>query len=43
MLAEIYLENIKTNSKFLLTKQQCISILDDILSIYSKKYGLTIN
>lgn len=42
MLAEIYLENIKTNSKFLLTKQQCISILDDILSIYSKKYGLTI-
>lgn len=42
MLAEIYLENIKASSKFLLTKNWCISILGDTLAMYNSKYELKI-
>ena len=38
MLAEIYLENIKASSKFLLTKNWCISVLGDTLAMYNSKY-----
>ena len=42
MLAEIYLENIKASSKFLLTKNWCISVLGDTLAMYNSKYELKI-
>lgn len=42
MLAEIYLENIKASSKFLLNKSWCVSILKDTLAMYDSKYGLKI-
>ena len=42
MLAEVYLENIKASSKFLLTKNWCISVLRDTLAMYNSKYELNI-
>ena len=42
MLAEVYLENIKASSKFLLTKNWCISVLGDTLAMYNSKYELKI-
>lgn len=42
MLAEVYLENIKASSKFLLTKSWCVSVLRDTLAMYNSKYGLNI-
>lgn len=42
MLAEIYLENIKASSKFLLTKSWCVSVLKDTSDRYNSKYGLKI-
>ena len=42
MLAEIYLENIKASSKFLLTKSWCVSVLRDTLAMYNSKYELNI-
>jgi hypothetical protein len=42
MLAEVYLENIKASSKFLLTKSWCVSVLKDTSDRYNSKYGLKI-
>ena len=42
MLAEVYLENIKASSKFLLTKSWCVSVLRDTLAMYNSKYELNI-
>ena len=42
MLAEVYLENIKASSKFLLTKNWCIAVLGDTLAMYNSKYELKI-
>ena len=42
MLAEVYLENIKASSKFLLTKSWCVSVLKDTSDGYNSKYGLKI-
>ena len=40
MLAEVYLENIKASSKFLLTKNWCISVLGDTLAMYNSKCAI---
>ena len=42
MLAEIYLENIKASSKFLLTKNWCISVLGDTLAMYNRNLELAL-
>lgn len=42
MIASMYLKNMKNNSKFLLTKEWCESVLGDTLAGYNGQYKLKI-